>query len=105
MQRGREGGKEALQRHPAPGAKKKLSPEQCAELPTVLARCPEAYGFRGDVWTHPRIAAVIKQVFGVKYHANHIPRILKKIGWSRQKPQRRASQRDESAIAQWREED
>src|SRR5947207_3967420 len=105
MKRGREGGIEALRRHPAPGAKRKLSPEQLAELPMVLQRGAEAFGFRGDVWTHARIASVIKQVFGVTYHENHIPRILKKIGWSRQKPQRRASQRDEAAIAHWREDD
>jgi transposase len=104
MKRGREGGIEALRRRPAPGAKRKLSPEQLAELPIVLSRGAEACGFRGDVWTLPRIASVIKQVFGVKYHENHMPRILKKIGWSRQKPQRRASQREETAIAQWREE-
>ncbi len=105
MKRAREGGQEALRRHPAPGAKSKLKPEQIAELPNVLAQGAEAYGFRGKVWTHPRIAAVIKQKFGVKYHDNHIPRLLKKIGWSRQKPRRRATQRDEAAIARWREED
>lgn len=105
MKRGREGGPDALRRHPAPGATSKLTPEQFAELPTLLARGAEAYGFRGNVWTHPRIAAVIRQEFGVKYHDNHMTRILHKLGWSRQKPHRRATQRDETAIAQWRAED
>jgi transposase len=105
MKRAREGGVEALRRHPAPGAKSKLTPEQLTELPDLLARGAEAYSFRGNVWTHPRIAAVIKQEWGVKYHPNHIPRILHKIGWSCQKPRRRATQRDEAAIARWREED
>jgi transposase len=105
IQRAREGGVEALHRHPAPGAKSKLIPKQLAELPNLLARGAEAYGFRGNVWTHPRIVAIIKQVFGVKYHPNHIPRILYKIGWTRQKPRRRATQRDEAAITQWREEE
>jgi transposase len=105
MKRGREGGVEALHRHPAPGAISKLTPEQLAELPNVLARGAEAYGFRGQVWTHSRIAAVIQQEFGIKYHENHIPRLLKKISWSRQKPRRRAAQRNETAIGQWRDYD
>jgi transposase len=105
MKRAREGGMKALHRRPAPGATSKLTPEQLTELPTVLARGAEAYGFRGNVWTHPRIAAVIKQVFGIKYHDNHIPRLLKKIGWTRQKPRRRAAQRNEVAIGQWQDDD
>jgi transposase len=98
-------GVEALRHHPAPGARNKLAPEQLAELANLLARGAEAHGFRGDVWTYPRIAVVINQELGVKYHDNHIPRILKKIGWSRQKPRRRATQRDEAAIEHWREKD
>lgn len=96
---------EALRSHPALGAKSRLTPEQLAGLPSLLARGAEAYGFRGNVWTYPRIAAVIKQVLGVKYYPNHIPRILHKIGWSRQKPRRRATQRDEAVIARWREKE
>lgn len=105
VKRVREGGIEALQRHPAPGATPKLSAAQLEKLPDVLARGATRYGFRGKVWTHPRIAAVIKQEFGVQYHANHIPRLLKKIGWSRQKPRRRATQRNEAIIQQWRDRD
>jgi transposase len=101
LKRGREGGMEALRRHPAPGAPSKLSSEQAEKLPQLLSRGAEAYGFRGKVWTHARIAAVIQHEFSVKYHANHIARILRKIGWSRQKPRRRATQRDEVAIAHW----
>src|SRR5262249_2304950 len=105
VKRVREGGIEALRRHPAPGATPKLSPAQLKKLPKVLARGAEAYGFRGNVWTHPRIAAVIQREFGVKYHDNHIPRLLKKIGWSRQKPRRRATQRNETIIERWRKRD
>src|SRR5579863_3860077 len=71
VKRAREGGVDALRRHPASGARSKLNPDQIAELPSVLAQGAEAYGFRGKVWTHPRISAVIKQKFGVKYHDNH----------------------------------
>lgn len=102
MKRGREGGREALRRRKAPGAASKLSQEQLEKLPEVLACGAEAYGFRGQVWTHPRIAKVIQQKMGVKDHVHHITRILKKIKWSCQKPRRRAIQRDEAAIVRWR---
>src|SRR5579885_945535 len=101
MKRGREGGKEALLRRKAPGAASKLNTEQLAGLAEVLARGATAYGFRGNVWTHPRIAKVIQQTAGVKYHPNHIPRLLRKINWTRQKPRRQASQRNEAAIHHW----
>jgi len=97
----REGGPEALRRHPAPGPQPRLTPEQKAEIPELLAKGAEAYGFRGDLWTTARTAAVIKEVFGVSYHPAHVCRLLKEIGWSVQKPIRRATQRDEAAIAAW----
>jgi transposase len=100
--RAREGGPEALLRHPAPGAPSKMTSGQIAQLPEVLSRGAEAHGFRGNVWTNARIAWVINAVFGVKYHENHMPRILNKIGWTCQKPKRRATQRNEAAIEAWK---
>jgi len=90
-----------LRRHPAPGPQPRLTPEQKAQIPELLAKGAEAYGFRGDLWTTARTAAVIKEVFGVSYHPAHVCRLLKEIGWSVQKPIRRATQRDEAAIAAW----
>lgn len=104
MKKVREGGEEALRSHPAPGRRPKLSAEDKAKLPELLARGAESFGFRGDVWTQPRVAEVIRQVFGVSYHPSHVGRILKKLGWSRQKPVQRATQRDEAAIERWRTE-
>ena len=101
MKRGREGGKDALLRRKAPGATSKLSAEQLGRLPEVLACGATAYGFHGKAWNHPRIAKVIQQTMGVKYHPHHIPRLLRKINWTRQKPRRRASQRNEEAIRRW----
>ncbi len=63
-----------------------------------------AYGFLGDVWTTARVAAIIRQAFGVQHHPAHLSRILAAIHWTVQKPVRRASQRDEAAIAAWRAE-
>jgi transposase len=104
MKRAREAGPEALRRRPPPGAPRRLSAEQLARLPALLHRGPAAYGFRGELWTRPRIAAVIRLEFGVSYHPRHVGRLLDAIRWSPQKPARRARQRNEAAIAQWRDE-
>ena len=105
MRRAREGGGvEALTRRPPPGMTPRLSVEQRAQLPALLARGAPAYGFSGDVWTADRVAVVIEQVFGVHYSRDHVSRILRTCGWSRQQPIRRATQRDEAKITAWAEE-
>jgi transposase len=95
-------GPEALRHQPSPGAPPKLTPGQRAQLPGLLARGAEAFGFRGQVWTAARVAQVIKREFGVSYHPTHCSRLLSAIKHSRQKPETRASQRDEQAIQTWR---
>ena len=97
-------GVEGLYRRKAPGPKRRLSEEHLAQLPILLEQGAEAHGFRGDVWTRPRVAQVIAKEFSVTYTPQQVGNILRKIGWSRQKPMTRASQRDEVAIAIWREE-
>jgi transposase len=73
-------------------------------LPDFLSHGAEAYGFRGEVWTCVRVALVINEEFGVRYHKAHVSRILKELHWTPQLPIERASQRDEEAIEMWREE-
>jgi transposase len=75
-----------------------------AQLPEVLARGAEAFGFRGQVWTTKRVAEVIQRDFGVSYHPAHCSRILRSIKHSVQKPIQRATQRDEAAIGRWKQE-
>lgn len=104
MRRAREGGPEALRPRPHPGASRRLSPAQLARLPKRLPRGAEAYGFRGQVWTRRRIAAVMHLAFGIASHPRHVGRLCQVIRWSPQKPARRARQRDEAAIARWRED-
>jgi transposase len=104
MRRGREGGVEALKRRIAPGPRPKLTDEQRAQVPVLLAQGAEAFGFRGDVWTAKRVATVIRREFGVRYHPNHVGKLLRALGWSVQKPIERASQRNEAAIEAWRTE-
>jgi len=92
----------ALRKRKGGGPKPRLSAEQVNQLPALLSQGAEYFGFRGDVWTRARVAAVIKQTFGVTYSRTHIGWLLDKIGWSWQKPVTRASQRDEVAIERWR---
>ncbi|SRR6266705_1138069 len=83
LKRGREGGVEALGAHPPKGVPARLSAEQRAQIPAWLAKGAEA--------------------FGVRYHRDHVGRLLREAGWSRQHPIERATQRDEAAIKDWYE--
>jgi transposase len=102
--RGREGGVQALHHRRPPGAPRRLAPEQRSRVPALLERGPSASGFRGQVWTRKRLAEVLRVEFGVVYHATHVGRLLRTLRWSPHKPMRRARQRDEAAMAPWREQ-
>ena len=104
LARARDGGPEALRARPAPGRPPRLSPAQKRSIPEFLWHGPEAYGFRGQVWTCARVAQVIEEEFGVRYHKDHVGRLLKDLRWTPQLPIRRAIQRDEEAIRRWRDE-
>lgn len=94
----------ALKKRTSPGAPPKLTKEQKAQLPELLLQGAPAFGFAGDVWTSERVAAVIEQEWQVSYHPHYVAQLLQDCGWSRQKPIRRAYQRNQAAIDQWREQ-
>jgi transposase len=102
LARARAAGPESLRARPRPGHPPKLSPAQKRLIPEFLWHGAEAYGFRGDVWTCARIARVIEEEFGVRYHKDHVSRLLRELHWTPQVPIRRAIQRDEEAIRRWR---
>jgi transposase len=104
LARARQGGREALLARHAPGRPPKLSPQQKGLIPEFLWHGPEAYGFRGQVWTCARIGRVIEEEFGVPYHKDHVGRLLRELQWTPQVPIKRAIQRDERAIQRWRVE-
>lgn len=104
LKRARDGGRAALRRRAAPGATPKLTAAQREQLPDLLAKGAERYDFSGEVWTTKRVAHVIQREFGVAYHPAHVSRLLRQLGWSVQKPIRRATQRDEAAVTAWREQ-
>src|SRR5262245_51392657 len=104
LARARDGGPEALWARSVPGQRPRLSPDQVRSIPELLWHGPEAYGFRGQVWTCARIARVIAEEFGVRYHKDHAGRLLRGLHWTPQQPIKRAIQRDDAAIQRWRDE-
>jgi transposase len=104
LARARDGGPQALRARLAPGRPPRLSPAQRRSIPELLWHGPEAYGFRGQVWTCARVARVIEEEFGVRYHKDQVGRMLKDLRWTPQQPIKRAIQRDEGAIRRWRDE-
>ena len=95
---------EAFKARVASGPRPKLTGAQRQQIPDLLRKGAEHYGFMGAVWTTTRVAEVIHRTFGVSYHPDHVRRLLHGLRWSVQKPVRRASQRNEAAIRTWREE-
>jgi transposase len=99
--RSRRRGAAGLRRIPRPGRPPKLARAQLAQLPRLLVRGAEAYGFPTSVWTTQRVADLIRRHFGVCYDRDHVCRLLHRFGWSWQKPTGRARERDEKAIRHW----
>jgi transposase len=104
LKRVKEGGIEALRPKPVPGSPRKLKKEELAKLPSLLLKGAEAFGFLGAVWTRKRVATVIERTFGVRYTPQRVGPLLDEIGWSRQKPQRKARQQNTEAIQTFREQ-
>src|SRR5919106_6335641 len=102
MKRAKQEGMEALKHRPPPGAKARLSEDERAKLPELLTRGAPAHGFGGEVWTCARVAEVIRKEFGVSYPPAHVSRLGRAWGLSLQNPARRADQRDEEAIDDWK---
>jgi transposase len=97
-----EGGVDALRSQGPTGPDPKVSDAQLAEIEQALLQGAKANGFDTDLWTLERVAVVISQLTGVRYHPGHVWVILRRrLGWTLQRPQRRASERDEEAIARW----
>lgn len=101
----RKAGAEGVRARPAPGRPSKLTTKDKRKLEALLLKGPLAAGYHTDLWTCPRVGEVIAQRFGVHYHVDHVGRLLHDLGWSPQKPARRAVERDEEEIRRWIRED
>jgi putative transposase len=98
------GGSKALRKAGRAGRRPRLQAADVQKLETILRAGPEQSGFPNGLWTLERIAEVIRDQFGVEYHAAHVWWILRrKLGWSCQRPIGRARERNEFAIRDWKE--
>ncbi len=100
-QRVAEGGKESLKRG-ALGRPRQLDLEQEHELGKLLMAGALSAGYPTELWTLPRIGKMIGERFGVEYSIGHLWHLLRRMGFSCQKPEKRATQRDETEIVRWK---
>jgi transposase len=98
----RKKGKEGLRPQPTPGRPPRLTKAQKEKLLRILVKGAPFEGYATDLWALPRIARVICKHFRVRYHPGHVWWLMKGLRWSCQKPERRALERDEEAIARWK---
>ena len=101
----RRGGAQALKVRFSPGRPWKLDAAERKRLLRLLVKGPLAQGYRTNLWTTARIAELVEREFGVRHHRDHIGRLMHSLGWSPQKPERRALERDEEEIAGWKREE
>jgi transposase len=99
------GGNEALASKGPAGPKPKLTVEQTQQVTEALLAGPVAQGYKTALWTLPRVASLIEDLTGVGYHPGHVWRLLGASGFSCQRPERRAVERDEKAIRRWQRVD
>lgn len=99
-----QGGLEGLAVKRPPGKTPKLNAQQKQQLVKILLAGPLESGYLTDLWTCERVGVIIEENFGVKYHPAHVWRVLTKLKFSCQKPERKAREQDPKALAHWREQ-
>ena len=99
-----KGGAGALKATSKPGPKPKFNEEDMAVLETELRRGPVVHGYENDLWTLRRVGRLINEIFHRKVSQSEVWRLLRRMRWSPQKPQRKARERDEEKIAVWKEQ-
>jgi transposase len=99
-----DGGIDALRAMPPPGRPARLDDEQLRALGRTLLQRPTAHGFTTELWTLKRVGVLIERLYGVKFGQTQIWRILGGLGFSVQKPERRAIERNEQAVRTWKRE-
>lgn len=104
MKKYRDLGPEGLLTRKPPGSQPKLTGEQLLKLVEELELGAPSHGFPGHIWTRSRINELIRRLFGVSYDPTQVGRILKKVGWSLQKPAKKALQQNKQKVQQWQKE-
>lgn len=97
--------KNGLDAKPHPGRPRRLTKKQHRKLERLLKKGAVYHGWPNELWTAARVREVIRREFGVNYHVEHVRKILKtRLGWTSQRPELRARERDEEEIERWRRE-
>ena len=94
-------GLEGLRLKKAKGASPRLSAAQKKRLAKIIDEGPTKHGWATDLWTSRRVVEVVRKEFGIKYHRNHVPRLLHALGYRPRKPEREASQKDPVKKDKW----
>ena len=95
-------GRAGLQHPGRAGRKPRVTPADVERIKVGLQRGPEALGYATKLWTAARVGQLIERECGVRYHPAHVWWVLRRIGWSCQRPTGRARERDEAAIRRWK---
>lgn len=101
----KEEGEKGLEAKQATGRPAKLDEKQKVDLVRKLEEGAVANGFATEQWTQARVKELIEKIYGVSYKRNYVGRLLHQLGWSVQKPDPRAIERDEELIAAWLSKD
>jgi transposase len=96
------GGRAAVVSKGRAGRKAKLDAQAAAKITEALLAGPRAQGYKTDLWTLPRVGHLIEKLAAVRYHEGHVWRVLGKLGFSCQRPERRAVERDDQQVRHWR---
>ena len=99
-------GPRGLAPKPRGGRQRRLTPAQHQRLEQLLLQGAKAHGWSNELWTASRVTEVIRRHLDCEYHPEHVRKILKqRLGWTSQRPERRARERDEAEIARWKREE
>ena len=104
-ERWKHGGSRSLRARQHLGRRSRLSHEQCEELLVALKQGTNHWSYSRSGWTCPLVQDLIRRRFGVPYNVDYVGTLLHRLGWSPQKPEQRARERDELAIARWRRDE
>jgi transposase len=96
-----ESGTSGLRRAETTGRPARLTAVERRRVEKAMLKGARTHGFSTDLWTLQRVANVIAKVTGVEYHPGHVWKLLRRFGWSWQKPARQAVERDEEELQRW----
>jgi len=98
----KKSGRQGLQGAGRAGRRPRLGKAEIKKIDAALREGPRAFGFSTEIWSLPRVAQVIEKATGVRYHPGHVWRILRHVlGWSLQRPAKRAKERNEERVRHW----